>query len=539
MKKSNIFVFSILSGLLLGLSFPPLPFNLLAFVGLVPILFIFLQDDIKHKYLYLYIAFFLYHCIANWWIGSWQSDTDPYLTASAIALAIIHPFYFFIPFVALRRTITRSNAKTALSLFPAFWVSFEWLHSLGEASYPWLTLGNTQIQNSYWVQFVDITGVWGASFFVVLFNVLILKSIDIYVKTDRKDFIFKNKLNIALMLLIIVVPVIYSNISINLWKTRYINYKKENMVSVGIVQPAINPWRKWDTSPEKQIAHQLSMQDSLLKITSDIDMMLWSETSIPIKINYEDKYDYSYLQSWVDSNKVSILSGFAEVQFFTKNKPAPLTARYIGTDSSIRYEAYNAAMIVNPDSKSNSRYRKMKLTPFAERLPYSEELLFMRSWFEWGVGISAWGIGRKQTLLELDNNKKAKIGPIICIESIYPEFVSDFAKLGANIFVIITNDAWYDHTPGPKQHYLIAAMRAMENRRFIVRCANTGISGLISSWGESLSELPQYRSAAMVVRAPKIDELTIYTRYGAWLPKVLTLISLIFLIYIYFIYKKK
>jgi len=531
-------MFAIMSGLLLGLSFPPLPFNLLAFVALVPMLFVFMQNEIKHKYIYLYITFFLYHGLSNWWIGSWQAETDPYLTASAIALAIIHPFFFFIPFVAFKHTLRKTNENIALNLFPLFWVSVEWLHSLGEFSYPWLTIGNTQIQNIHWIQFVDITGVWGASYLIILFNVIALKLINKYGNIDKKQFALQNKLNLGLILAIIFIPIIYSNITINYWENEYNKTPKEELINVGIIQPAINPWRKWDSSPEQQILRQISMQDSILKLNKKIDLMLWSETSIPVKINYKDSYDYAYLQKWADNNQVSILSGFAEVEFFDKNAKAPSTARYIGNDSTIRYEAYNSALIVNPNTKSNARYRKMKLTPFAERLPYAEELLFMRSWFEWGVGISAWGIGREQTVLQLDGKKQANIGTIICIESIYPDFVSNFAALGADFFVIITNDAWYDYTPGPRQHYLIGQMRAIENRRFIARCANTGVSGLISSWGTSLDEIPQYKSEAKIFSLPKINSLTIYSQYGGWLPKIFTLIIIIFVIYLIFIRKK-
>ena len=134
-----------------------------------------------------------------------------------------------------------------------------------------------------------------------------------------------------------------------------------------------------------------------------------------------------------------------------------------------------------------------------------------------------------------NNGKNSKIAPIICIESIYPRFVSNFASLGADIFVVITNDAWYDGTPGPRQHYLIAAARAIENKRFLVRCGNSGISGVISPLGNSLIELEPQTKAALSYKVPSNNKITIYTAQKDWLP--ITNILLIIITFIFFKYK--
>jgi apolipoprotein N-acyltransferase len=158
--------------------------------------------------------------------------------------------------------------------------------------------------------------------------------------------------------------------------------------------------------------------------------------------------------------------------------------------------------------------------------------MFMRSWFEWGVGISAWGIGTDQHNLQVKTtNDSAMLGPIICIESIYPEFVSNTTGNGAEIIVIITNDAWYDNTPGPEQHFLIAAMRAIENRRFIARCANTGVSGIISPTGKTMSRLSQYTRSGLSEPVPRLKEKSIYVLYGDWICKLSSVITILTFIY--------
>ena len=538
MKKSKKVTLTLISGLLLGLSFPPLPFFLLAFIGFIPLLFLLIKEnDLKHKYFYIYLTFFIYHASTNWWIGSWRQESDPYLTASAIALAIVHPFFFMIPFAAFLYIKRKVNSFIALNIFPFLWTSFEWLHSLGEFSYPWLTIGNTQIYNSHWVQFIDITGVWGASLLIAVVNVIILNIILNYRNnrhTTFKSLVIENKLHFISLLVIIALPVIYSFYSLNKWNNAV---NSANTIKVGIIQPAVNPWQKWDMSVDDQILMQMKLQDSLKKAVPDIDLMIWSETSIPRHINLSEKFDYQFLQYWADKNKTSLMTGFAEIQIF-KEENASATARYFRNDSSMMYESYNSAMLLNPGKENITSYRKMRLTPLAERLPYADYLLFMRSWFEWGVGISAWGIGREQKNLIYDKEKKIHIAPIICIESVYPDFVRNFSAMGAGIFTVITNDAWYDYTPGPRQHYLIAAMRAIENRRAVARCANTGISGVLLPTGKSLGEIPQYERTASSWNVPILTEKTLYTILGDWAAQLSLILSLIFLIFGKYIIKK-
>lgn len=531
--NKKLYSLSIISGVLLALSFPPLPLFFLAFFAFIPLLYSFNNLEIKRPYLLIYITFFIYHSGTNWWIGSWTQDSDPYLTASSIVLAFVHPFFFMIPFVVFFFISKRISKKIALNLFPFIWVAYEWFHNLGELSYPWLTVGNTQIYNYFWIQFIDITGVWGASFLIVLINILFLKLFEYYKKFDWNNF-YKNRnvriLTISLFLCFIL-PMIYGYFRIEKYD---INPKNEakNRVNIGIVQPAINPWRKWEMSVDEMVQIQKNISDSLINTKNKPDLIIWNETAIPRYIIKDDFYSYRFLSNWSDYRNTSLMSGFAELKYFnTKNKT--VTARQDTSQEDTFYESYNACLLINPNDPSDLQvYQKMRLTPMAERLPYSEILLFMRSWFEWGVGISAWGIGTNQhNLILKKDNKSISVGPVICIESIYPEFVSKTSANGAEFIVIITNDAWYDNTPGPEQHFLIAAMRAIENRKFIARCANTGVSGIISPTGKTSERIPQYTRMGLNSPITLLKEKTLYVLYGDWFSKISLLITIFAIIY--------
>ncbi len=542
MKTSKKFLFALLSGFLLALSFPPMPFYLFAFIAFVPILFVITNEEkFKHKNLMIYLVFFIYHTGTNWWISSWQSETDPFLMASGLALCFVHPLLFMLPIGLFSLIKKKISTNLALWLFPFLWTGFEFAHGLGEFSYPWLSIGNTQFYNHYWVQIIDIIGAYGASFLIALINVLMLKLILFIRKnTLKSNEIFKyakSRNYIIAIVLLILIPNIYGIFRVNHFDIlKYSDYMGKSL-NVGIIQPNINPWRKWETSVPEQIEIHKHLQDSLSLTNPKLDLAVWCETSIPyMNIETNAFHEYPNLTNWVDTSNVALLTGFTELKLFDNEKEATPTARKLGS-SSLLYESYNTALLLSPNIKDKNRqiYKKMRLTPMAERLPYADYLLFARGWFEWSVGISAWGIGKEQKNLNLySNTDSIPIATIICIESIYPDFVRNFANQGAELFTVITNDAWYDYTFGPRQHYILAAMRAIENRRYLVRAANSGISGIISPTGESIIEAPPYKSIAISGNVQLQTSKTFYTKYGdiiAWLSIFISLASLVFIIF--------
>lgn len=518
-----------LSGVMLGFAFPPLPLFLLAFIALVPLLTIFYnQAEIKHKYKYIYITFFFYHTIANWWIASFQRETDPFLMLSGIALCFLHPFFFYVPFAIYFQIKKKIGENFALIAFPFAFLAFEYLHSLGEASYPWLTLGYTQIKNIYWIQFIDITGIWGASFLILVANVLFLKLIEVLKSKGKqvilRDFFERNAIKFTLFILVILIlPYIYGIYTFQ--KYDYSKLLKQNKhINIALIQPNINPWRKWDGDPIEQIKFHQQLQDSIYQAFGGaIDLSIWSETAIPtVDLSVNWGHFYPFITDDLNAKQISLLTGFTEYYVYPSPDEAPVTARPWILDTTQRYEPFNSALLLNPmpyDTDNPQIYRKSRLTPFGERFPYVHLIPFAQGWLRWSVGISAWGKGTKQYALHIKNkDKTATIGTIICIESIYPDFVAGFVRKGANVLSVITNDAWYDFTYGPRQHYLIAAARAIETRRFIARCANSGVTGFISPLGRSISEAPQYTATAIATTIPLIEYKTLYVRFTDFLP---------------------
>lgn len=551
-KGRNIF-YSILSGALLVLSYPPLPFPIFAFIAMTPLLFIYSREPhTKKPFLFVYITFFIYHVGTNWWISSWSKETDPFLLAAGLALDVLHPFFFFVPFWIFFIFKNKLGFDKAIVYFPFIYLAFEWLHNLGEIGYSWLSLGYTQILNTWWIQFIDITGIWGSSFLLLWANVFFVKLV-LLLKNSEKSNIFKILLSnkLATNYLIGIILIIFLPYFYNFFVIKQYNYqdnlRNNKTLDIGIVQPYINPWAKWSGNSISQITLHEQLADSLIASISNesetqnktLDLFIWSETAIPyVYVDFNSFNDIDILQNWVNKNQVTLLTGFSQFYLFPKGQSHSRWARQFPYDTTQYYVTYNSAVVIEPN-KNYSRfsppqtYQKTRLTPFAENFPYKNIFSFAVNWINWNVGISNWemGEGAKNLVIKKDNDS-VKIGVAICIESIYPDYVKEFVRQGAEMLVIITNDGWYDHTVGPRQHYLIACARAIENRRYIPRVANTGVSGLISPLGKSLFEIEQYTRQAMKIRVPLLENQTLYTKYGDWLPILSVIIVIIIFIYI-------
>ena len=600
MQTKNKIFYSALSGILLSVAFPPFPIFITAFFAFIP-LFIVLNDEEQmpqaprnKRFPYIYITFFIYHLCSNWWISTLQENSDPYLFWSGIALDIFHPIFFFFPFLLFFISNRLVGNSLSMWLFPMFWTIFEWLHSIGDMGYSWLSIAHTQYTNLYWYQIIDIAGIWGATFLLVTANVLIYKLM-LSGKNENGKYSFKTFFNSSLKKIyaitiyaIVVIPMIYGFVAISNF-----DYEKQLMnnefLNIGLIQPNINPWDKWETARFKQIQTHLRLQDSLINAikksnaAGKLNLCIWSETAIPVldlSVNRDMKLDF-ITQDLLRTN-TSLLTGIAKYHFYNENEELPITVNYFRDDTNIPYSSFNAALMLNPvqdnslenltsesftsnnstsnnptsehstsrNSTSNSLssknvsmqfHYKAKLTPFAEGFPYVEYLSFAKDWIRWGVGISAWEKGKKTECLVVENDgKTGKIAPIICIESVYPDHVRKFVVNGANIISVITNDAWYDYSSGPEQHYIIAATRAIENRRYVARCANSGVTGFIAPTGKTIERASQYEEAAIAASIPILtsDNLTIYTQYGDYLPVFFCLLSIL-IVLIQFVRKLK
>ncbi len=512
-----------LSGLLAGLAYCHSSLSLpaeLMLVAFVPLMWTLYSNKEEADHMGavgpLYVCFFVFHGVCNWWISSWQEQTDPYLFVSGIAVWLAHPFLLMLPWLILVWLSKRLSRTTIAVLVPVFYTTGEWVHGQTDFSYPWLTVGYSMIDMPT-AQLAEFVGVYGISFAVMSVNALV------YAAMLHRDS--KARWVGLLTFTLVFWSVLTAAGSIKRLSSSTIDSGR--IVSVEIVQPNINPWDKW-SAPSEQLRIHKEVSDSLRTAGVRADVSLWSETAIPYVIrSYRYLVDWLNVRRWVDTSGTTLVTGFADMMVYPDGT-APPSARSSAVASGVKYDHFNAAMVINPGRADVPVHRKTMLTPFAERLPFADQLSFAMRWFEWGVGISAWGKGLERDPLPVIRNGDtiARIGTIICIESIYPDVARDMVNNGADVLAVITNDAWYNGTWGPRQHYDIARMRAIEFRRPVVRSANSGVSGVISADGSSEMELPTLRRMAAIGQVRPSNAQTFYARHGDWLAMACAILSL-------------
>jgi apolipoprotein N-acyltransferase len=188
-----------------------------------------------------------------------------------------------------------------------------------------------------------------------------------------------------------------------------------------------------------------------------------------------------------------------------------------------RYDDFNAAAFLQPDKREVQWYGKMKMVPLAERIPYADAFYYL-DFLRWGVGIGGWQIGADTTIF-VEQTTGTRFSVMICYESTYPDFVAAFVRKGAEFISVITIDSWWGRMSGAYQHRQFAIFRAIENRRWVVRCALGGFSGFIDPFGRFHDRTGLFERGTIVRTIPRSGELTFYTRYPNLLPLCCVLIG--------------
>ncbi len=512
------------SGILLGLAFPPFPFPLtiLMFAALVPYFDIIeKRSGLAEINRATYFTFWFFNLVTLYWVGSWQPTADPFLMISGAVLVFFNPLLFMIPSTLYYFSKKILPPSLAIFFFPLFWVTYEYLYMITEASFPWLTLGSGLSHFISFIQIADVIGAVGLSFIIILFNVLTFKVWKKY-KVDKK--IFSPELVIFALLASSIL--FYGGYKLN-------SYKLSNeKVRVGIIQPNIDPWKKWENGSADELTN-LYFALSQSAIDKGAKLLVWPETALPFFLkNKMYSSTLNSIHNFLDSNNVFLLTGMPDIVYYNKNDRMPSDVKY--SELGFNYTTYNGVYLISPHSKIIQRYGKMKLVPFGERVPFVDALPFLGDLLKWGVGISGWNVGKDTVVFKMNMNVKnysqpndtLKINALVCYESLYPFFVSEFVRRGADLISVVTNDSWYGNLSGPYQHKEIAVLRAVENRKSVVRAANGGISCIINPLGETLAQTKMLTKDFIVGDVVIQKDETFFTKHSLIVPVLCSVFSI-------------
>lgn len=538
MKLKRLLLYFI-TGLSFGLAFPPINFYLLIFAGFVLLLHIIEGcKNYKELIIRVYITVIFFELLATSWIflGGMQESADRFLILGGVIVLLFHPVFILLPavfyFSVFKNIKLKRFPNLHLIAFPFIWVTFEYLQTVTEVTFPWLLAGNAFTTTLEKIQYVDYTGVYGVSFWVCVLSVLLFYLYKTLINSSDTIFIeLRKKKNIALLIIIVIIyilPNFHSKLSSPEYK--YVNNHDEK-IKVGIIQPNINPWVKWGGNQKLLINDYSSMVKEIAGKNSNLNLIILPETAIPFYLLYSS-YDelYKTFKNACDSSNTTVLTGTPDIIVYENQSKAKIDSKKFSVSGEY-YDTYNSAVLIEKGKEKSQyqKYNKIKLVTGSERMPYQEKLPFLKNLIKWGVGLSSYQLGEDTVLFNLDN--KYKFNTAICYESVFPGFFSDFVNKGAQFSVVITNDGWWGKFFGPYQHNRYAVLRAIENRRWIVRCANTGISCIIDPYGNTYNETKINEKALFTGDIGIRNEKTFYTLYGDVFSLFCLCIGMIFYLY--------
>ena len=501
---------AILSGFLLAFSWPAIGFLPIIFIGFIPLLI--LENEIslsseKRKGLKIFFHSFLCFSLFNFLTTYWIYHATIFGAIMAFLInALIMSIAFWI-FYFVKRTINRG-----LGIFVIAWISMEYLNLHWELAWPWLTLGNVFSNFTSIIQWYEFTGVLGGSIWILLVNYLLFK----WWKNGRK-----NK-KIFTPVILLLTPVLIS------FLVKPPNYQKgDKKIDIIIVQPNIDSYNdKFSVDYKVQLDDFISLAKK--GITQKTDLLIGPETALQETI-WEKDLVYSYsinkLKELQDSfPNLSIVVGANTFKKFEDGEKLSNTARQIRNEN-IWYDAYNSAIFLQENS-TNNIYHKIKLVPGVEQIPYPEVLNILAD-FSVSLGGISGSLSKNNSIYSFET-KKYNLLPLICYESIFGDFISKNISSNIDLITVITNDGWWKDTPGYKQHLLYAKLRAIEQRRYVLRAANNGISAIISSSGEIEKQTKWMEKDILKTSVSVIKKETFYSIYGDYFGRIASFFLLIF-----------
>lgn len=546
MKKGYLYLLSILTGILLWLSWTPKGFPFLIFFAWVPLFFIsedLLKKEVKHPFWsgvwFSFISFLIWNVATTWWI--WNATPE-----GSIAAFVLNSFFMSLVFGCWQgfRSMKLHPVSDAVT-FISFWSSWEFLHLNWDITWPWLNLGNVFASCTEYVQWYEYTGTFGGLIWILIANFLIFYLLrDIILLREEKN----NRKRIILGTILtcwIALPMVGSIV-------RYQTYQlpkdeTDKPIEAVIVQQNTEPHEEqYEMSNLEHTQRILSVAEPA--ITPNTRIVVCAETAIPWSVltdpiiakdypSFNDSYSgFLLFDTLVNKhNDLNLIIGLSTVKFFD-HKASP-TCQERG-ESGLFMESYNTSVCYNRHGLSQMYY-KSKLVPAVEKMPYPQVFGFLEKLaIDLGGTSGSLGIDSVQRTFTLDG-VPFKVGVPICYESAYGEHFGKFIKNGAQLMAVITNDGWWKDTPGYQQHFLFSKLRAVETRRTIMRSANTGISAFIDERGDAHQQTHYNTRLAIRQNVYPNQTITFYVQHGDYIARILLLFAAFSAIWGIFIYIKR
>ena len=459
---------SIIAAVLLSLSFSSFNFWLFAWCGFIPLFIALENKTLAKSFIIAYFCGIVFWSFTIYWLV--------HVTLLGTIILVLYLALYFGLFGLNVAFLKRLRGK-AIFFLPCIWVLLEYIRSYLFTGFPWALIGFSQYKNLSVIQIADITGVWGVTFLVILVNIVIYLII-------RKQLKSKIYLVCAVLLLLsLIYGIIRLSHNPNLAKNK-------QTFKISVIGGNIPQHLKWNKQAVGFI--QNSYKELTVAAANDNpDLVIWPEAAVP-GLWPLDAAEFEQVFSLARKQNINLL---------------------VGAVSRFQDKYYNSALFIDKLGILQATYNKIHLVPFGEFVPLKNIFPFL----ETIAPIGDIEPGKEYTIFK----QPVSFGVLICFEDLFPELSREFVKKGAKFLINITNDAWYKEGSAPYQHFAASVFRAIENRVYLARAANTGISGLIDPSGRILSVIHDINKKEIFVKGYSNQSIylesskrTLYNQYG-------------------------
>jgi len=491
-KKAVRLLAAPLSGFLLIPAFPPYNVTALAWVALVPFLWSLRGTTARGAALGGYLFGVAYLAALFWWLAIVRY---PAPLGYAVFGAIIP--VIFIPWSMLTNELMRRrNAAYGIGLPAVLWTLFEYAMSHGSLALPWWSLGNTQADCPLTIQTASMGGIYVVSALIVLVNLTFESMLPLFNKKAADDLPWykrgayvNSSTSWAAVGLIVVLSLVYGAVELG------VRQKEERPVRLALIQADFEEQEEKDANVELgvMLSRHLEMTGQAVA-EKHPDIVVWSETVTPL-IWLTGPMNLDYTLRMLRNYNITLVAG--------------------AYNRDEKERDYNSVVAIDPEKGQLGEYRKIQVVPFGEYFPYRATIEKISPWAgEW----------IKKQVYEFDtspgsdytvfDSRHGRFGSVICFESVFPQFARRLVRRGAEYIFVITNDAWFSDTAGTYQHAAFAALRAVENRRYVVQVANSGVTNIVDPFGRVVSDTKALERTILYGTIYPRNDMTIYARCG-------------------------
>jgi len=496
-------VLSLLSAILLILTFPEPGFSVISWVALIPLFFIMITSNFKKTLLAALITGVLFNTIYLYWMKEYK---HPLALSGGIfgemvfwlgAVILSYYLYHAVPW----KKSPWSCIKVVALVFG--WFTIDYVKTIGFLAFPWGILGYSQYRNILLIQSASIFGVWGINLLILYCNAsMAALLVGLMQRSVSGNTTFLKRFgHLFIVLLLLLCSIAWGGLKLAEEKRTHYPQK-----SVALIQANFNPW-----SPQLRENIMLEMELTIEGLKHNPDLVVWSESSVPFPYEHHLERENPHA---------------LQVHRFASSLHRPFIFGSLEYERTPKGDGnyYNVAMYYN-DGVLQNGYRKIHLVPFGEWFPYKRLFPFVvRILEEAGAGDFVPG-----DQYEVYHDSDFRFNMLICFEDVFGNLARKFVLRGSQLLINVTNDAWTGSVKAEVQHYSISVFRTIENRRSLVRAANGGVTVCVNPYGRPKAQLPLFTSDVLVCDVDIVDSsiITFYTKRGDLLPLIILPLSLL------------